>query len=413
MLLTLSFILRQEELDNLRPFVSRLQRFFRNRRCRRITRRALLDPDESPFMKMFNSGCMQSMITYTGFDHESFNLLLDLFQPKFDSLSPYSTDGTVKRIIVGKGRHRKINATQGLGLVLAWTRSKGEFIFSFVVFSYSCNDLRHSLLFLYYELLGNVIPLQFDFGLSHSCLTLWLKFGIRIVCSVLSNHPLAWVRMPTPYEVASFQQASSAKYPLLHEVWGTCDGLKLDFESTDSDRIQRMYYNGWTHGHYISNIFVFAMDGTIRICGLNAPGSMHDSNVADYSAVYDKLEKIFLETGGKVVVDTAFRLGHGDFLIKSSQQVLGDGIDADMAHDATSIRQSAEWGMAQFQASFPRVTDKIKFEVDGERRILLRTFVHLFNFRTNCVGCNQIRSVFMPHLEAEWFNVETMFADNE
>jgi hypothetical protein len=50
MLLTLSFILRQEELDNLRPFVSRLQRFFRNRRCRRITRRALLDPDESPFM---------------------------------------------------------------------------------------------------------------------------------------------------------------------------------------------------------------------------------------------------------------------------------------------------------------------------------------------------------------------------
>ncbi len=105
--------------------------------------------------------------------------------------------------------------------------------------------------------------------------------------------------------------------------------------------------------------------------------------------------------------------GQSDFLIKSSQQRLGDGVDADMAHDATSIQQSAEWGMAQFQASLPRVTDKIKFEVDGERRILLRTFVHLFNFRTNCVGCNQIRSVFMPHLEAEWFNVETMFADNE
>jgi hypothetical protein len=119
MLLTLLFILHQEELDNLRPFVSRLQRFFRNRRCRRITRRALLDPDESPFMKMLNSGCMQSMIRYTSFDHESFNLLLDLFRPKFDSLAPYSTDGTVKRIIVGKGRHCKINATQGLGLVLA------------------------------------------------------------------------------------------------------------------------------------------------------------------------------------------------------------------------------------------------------------------------------------------------------
>jgi hypothetical protein len=70
------------------------------------------------------------------------------------------------------------------------------------------------------------------------------EFGIRIVCSVLSDHPLAWVQMPTPYEVASFQQATSAKYPLLHEVWGNCDGLKLDFESTDSDWIQRMHYNG-------------------------------------------------------------------------------------------------------------------------------------------------------------------------
>jgi hypothetical protein len=73
MLLTLSFILRQEELDDLCPFVSRLQRFFCNRRCRGIARRALLDPDESLFMKIFYSGCMQSIITYTGFDHESFN----------------------------------------------------------------------------------------------------------------------------------------------------------------------------------------------------------------------------------------------------------------------------------------------------------------------------------------------------
>jgi hypothetical protein len=217
--------------------------------------------------------------------------------------------------------------------------------------------------------------------------------------------------MPKPYEVASFQQATSAKYPLLHEVWGACDGLKLDFQSTDSDQIQHMYYNGWTHGQYISNIFGFAW--AIRICGLNAPGSKHDSSVANYSSVYDKLEKIFLETGGKVVVDTAFRLGQGDFLIKSSQQVLGDGVDADMAHDAISIQQSEDWGMAQFQTSFPRITNKIKFEVDGERRILLRSFVHLFNFRTNCIGCNQIRSGFMPHLKVEWFNVNTIFADNE
>jgi hypothetical protein len=52
--------------------------------------------------------------------------------------------------------------------------------------------------------------------------------------------------------------------------------------------------------------FVFGMDGTIRICGLNAPGMMYDSTLADYGNVYKMLEKVFEETGGKVVVDSAF-----------------------------------------------------------------------------------------------------------
>ena len=86
---------------------------------------------------------------------------------------------------------------------------------------------------------------------------------MRIVVSVLSTNPRAWIRLPTADEVASFQQATAEKYPSLPEVWGTCDGLKVNFQSTGDTRIQRMFYNGWTHGHYVSNIFVFAMDGTI------------------------------------------------------------------------------------------------------------------------------------------------------
>jgi hypothetical protein len=83
-----------------------------------------------------------------------------------------------------------------------------------------------------------------------------------IVMSFLSTHPLAQIRMPTADEVAYFQQVTVEKYPSLPDVWGTCDGVTLNFQSTDDPRIQWMYYNGWTHGHYVSNIFVFAMDGT-------------------------------------------------------------------------------------------------------------------------------------------------------
>jgi hypothetical protein len=35
----------------------------------------------------------------------------------------------------------------------------------------------------------------------------------------------------------------------------------------------------------------------------------------------------------------------------------------------------------------------------------LLTVVHLFNFRTRYVGLNQIRSVFLPHLEENDANV--------
>ena len=89
---------------------------------------------------------------------------------------------------------------------------------------------------------------------------------------------------------------------------------------------------------------------------------MHDSNVSDYSFVYDKLPLVFTQSGGRVVVDAAFcAMGQEGFLIKSG----GDN------EDATSIRQSAEWGMGQFQASFPRIEDHIRYEENGEHCIML------------------------------------------
>jgi hypothetical protein len=111
---------------------------------------------------------------------------------------------------------------------------------------------------------------------------------------------------------------NTEKYPSLPDVWGTCDGAKLNFQSTGDVRIQRMYYNEWTPGHYMSNIFVFAMDGMIRICGLNAPGTMHDSSVSDYSFVYEKLKAVYEHTDGKVVIDSAFHAGLVVFLVKSA-----------------------------------------------------------------------------------------------
>ena len=65
---------------------------------------------------------------------------------------------------------------------------------------------------------------------------------------------------------------------------------------------------------------MFCPDGKIRRCLVNAPGVFHDSAVSDYG-VYAAMERVYLNTGGKVVVDAAFNINTGGrFIIKSTQR---------------------------------------------------------------------------------------------
>ncbi|KAE8914944.1 hypothetical protein PF005_g7801 [Phytophthora fragariae] len=64
-----------------------------------------------------------------------------------------------------------------------------------------------------------------------------------------------------------------------------------------------MFYNGWTHDHYVSNVLGFAPNGKIIASSLNAPGCLRDSVVIDYGGIYEKLQNLYDETGGRVVVD--------------------------------------------------------------------------------------------------------------
>ena len=48
---------------------------------------------------------------------------------------------------------------------------------------------------------------------------------------------------------------------------------------------------------------------------LNAPGNFHDSTMADYG-MHDGLQDIFRHCGGKVIVDSAFKMSNADYLVK-------------------------------------------------------------------------------------------------
>lgn len=356
-------------------FHSKLTLFSRRLRQGKIRRGALLNPNESAFEFLFNSGQDDALVTLCGFDHQSFATLHNRFKPLFDNNSPYKNDGRlIGRHDKKKGGRRLINSTQGLALVLAWTRTR-----------------------------GSLSVLQIIFGLTASRLSHWLRFGRRMLLKVLSEDPLAIPTMPTDDEVDDFVSCITEKYPALTNCWGAMDGLKIRLERAGNAQVQNLFFNGWTHDHYISNLFLFSPDGKIRACYCNAPGAMHDSTLAKWGGIYDKIDKLYRARGAKVVVDSAFSSEQRDSVYKSFQTNIDNQgnvrQNSQVQKHATSVRQLSEWGMRGLQASFPRLKDRMRYEEGGERRLIMRLIVFLYNYRASVVGLNQIQSVYMPWLE--------------
>lgn len=95
-----------------------------------------------------------------------------------------------------------------------------------------------------------------------------------------------------------------------------------------------------------------------------------------------KMERVYNETGGKVMVDSMFKLKILNCLIKSSQTCRRGGLALLTNGDATSIRQLSEWGMRMIQGGFPRIKDCIKYEEEVGRKIINMMMIHLYRFKT-------------------------------
>ena len=84
------------------------------------------------------------------------------------------------------------------------------------------------------------------------------------------------------------------------------DGLKLYLQQAGDANTQNNFYNGWTHDHYVTSVFVFCPDVTIPICCYNLQGSIHDSLVTEWGNIDPKLETVFDTVGGRCAVDSVF-----------------------------------------------------------------------------------------------------------
>lgn len=152
-----------------------------------------------------------------------------------------------------------------------------------------------------------------------------------------------------------------------------------------------------------SHPYRYITPGVIIACNLNAPGSWHDSRVAQ--PIYQKLLENTPE-GYYLVTDTAFPRGTNQIAgrirapIKAGTRLPSNRREREAMmqfnQQLVSYRQTAEWGMRALQGSFGRLRVPLPIGYKELRGDILETVARLHNLRTRCVEVNQIRSVYMP-----------------
>jgi hypothetical protein len=94
-----------------------------------------------------------------------------------------------------------LNGTDCLGIVLAWTRTR-----------------------------GSVYSLQLMFGMTQTPLGMYLRVGRRIVIEALKYSPYAAIKLPCEEKIVEYKRHIQARYLLLENVWCTMYGLKLTLQ---------------------------------------------------------------------------------------------------------------------------------------------------------------------------------------
>ncbi|TDL21627.1 hypothetical protein BD410DRAFT_821302 [Rickenella mellea] len=341
-----------------------------------LVRAQLIDSarGNTPWQRLYRSRNDRAFITTMGFSVDVFELILKSgFEERWNSTAIPRED--VSERTVPRPHRRSLDAAGALGLVL----------------HYLCSTMSD-------------VSLQQIFALIPSTVSRYNNFSLSILLKTLRRLPdasIVWPREQEEFEYLT--ELVVGRHSLLRGAFGSIDGLNLPVQTSDDIEIENATYNGWLKEHFISSVIVFSSQGSIIECNLNAPGSWHDSRVAQ--PIYQKL---LTDTpdGFFLVADTAFPRGtdriHGKIRapMKAGQRLPSDANElADrMRFDRQllSYRQTAEWGMRAIQGSFGRLRMPLQIGDAAGRGDLLEICMRLHNVRTRLVGINQIRSVYEP-----------------
>ena len=329
-----------------------------------LYRPAIVLPEHSAWQHLYVNADDTSFLLLTGVSREVFRMLLNILYPHG------SVDSAGRR----RGRPRSLLPHAELGL--------------FLFYIGSTMSIKHLCLI---------------FGSVPSVCSRSLTKLLKLIPRKLRNHPFAKIEFPNQEKMSKWARMIQQREPIADDVIGFMDGLSLHSECSSDNLEQNAMYNGYHSDTMVNNVFAYGADGKVFLCALNFVGSAHDG-----SLVANLLPAIRKRIGSyKICVDQGFpRTGDADGILvgpysKRSAANLAPILREHLlrlSNSYVSLRQASEWGMRGLQGSFPRFKRRLPSN-HIKRRYIIQSIVHVHNFRTHVIGCNQINKVFDPEYE--------------
>jgi hypothetical protein len=190
----------------------------------------------TPWQTLYASRNDRAFITTMGLDVATFHHILDHagFAYRWDT-RPIPRPDVQSHGNPRLGR-RSVDASAALGLALHWLNS----------------TMRE-------------VSLQQIFALVPSTVNRYNHAALYNLLDTLRSMPEAKISWPVGEQFEELAKIVRERHNLLLKAFGVVDGLNLPVQVSRDEDMQNAMYNGWLHGHFVSNVIVFGPTGAYAV----------------------------------------------------------------------------------------------------------------------------------------------------
>ena len=324
-------------------------------------------PDISAWRRVREGGNNRGYIIYTTFTKDAFDRLYELAYP------PVPESDIVNR----GGRPTLLSKYDYLAMTLYWL--------------HSANDLN------------TVASL---FCCPPSTCSRWIRNTLMLLARKLPHAEESKIAWPSEEQCREYavkvldymkRKRNTGQYVAGLPI-GFMDGCNLPVGRHGTLVVADKFYARWKARDTVSNLFVWGPDGTILHAHYNAPGAVHDSSIATNAyRLLKTLPRPYI-----ILADCAFARTEGRVVTTQAMELVSRSRRRrERNKQIASLRVAAEWGNAQLQGAWARLTQPLPTKEQHRKRII-GVCLHLNNYRARVDNISQIRTVYDPDWVGNW-----------